>query len=256
MAKIKGARSRSSKSFVMPDGFLSHMSLAGYFTIVVLLGCSFVMVALSWEFLRRSKSSRLDGDWLLNQVRYLIAEENASPSLWREYLAQLHRPLSRICCELLALNTPTLEKADYFLAGQIDRERLKLERGLSHLGTIAVIAPFVGLLGTVVGITKTFADVAKQGKAGIEVVSAGVSEALVATAIGLLVAITSVVLFNHFKKRFEDMVTEWDITARHLLTVLVTEESQRAELFSAEQTRQPTTSVETFLENRQQAEEG
>ena len=226
------------------------MSTAGYFTLVVLFACSFFMVALSWELFRRVRRSELDGDWLLNQLRYLMLEKKLEASVWQEYLHQLNRPLSRICGELLSLNNPGLDKGDFFLETLLERERIDLEKGLSHLGTIAVIAPFVGLFGTVVGITKTFADVARMGKAGIEVVSAGVSEALVATAVGLLVAISSVVIFNFFKKKFEVMLSEWDVGSRHLLTILTTEPESRASLFSERQTRHPTKSAELFLESR------
>ena len=240
----------------MPNGLLSHMSTAGYFTLVVLFGCSFFMVALSWELFRRMRRSELDGDWLLNQLRYLMQEKRLDASVWQEYLLQLNRPLSRVCGELLSLKEPGLERGDFFLETLLDRERMELEKGLSHLGTIAVIAPFVGLFGTVVGITKTFADVAEMGKAGIEVVSAGVSEALVATAVGLLVAITSVVIFNYFKKRFEEMLTGWDIASRHLLTVLTNDVESRESLFSNRQTCHPTKSAELFLEAKNNASEG
>lgn len=232
------------------------MSTAGYFTLVVLFGCSFFMLALSWELFRRARRSELNGDWLLNQLRFLMLEKKLEASVWQEYLLQLNRPLSRVCGELLSLKEPGLERGDFFLETLLERERLELEKGLSHLGTIAVIAPFVGLFGTVVGITKTFADVAKMGKAGIEVVSAGVSEALIATAVGLLVAITSVVIFNYFKKRFEVMLTEWDVNSRHLLTILTTEPKSRDSLFSERQTCHPTTSAERFLEARAKAQEG
>jgi biopolymer transport protein ExbB/TolQ len=83
-----------------------------------------------------------------------------------------------------------------------------LEANLSILGTIAVIAPFVGLFGTVLGIIQAFDSIAKHGKTGIETVGAGVAEALVTTAAGLLVAIVSVVFFNFFKSKIKRMIGE------------------------------------------------
>lgn len=217
----------------MDLSLLQNMSLAGFLTLAILLLCSLTMVALGLDLRKRASSQLLEGEWLLGQLRYLLFQEQVEKSVARDYLAQLDRPITRICGELLCLKKPTLEAGDYLLSGLIDRERLRLEQGLSHLGTIAVIAPFVGLFGTVVGITKTFADVAKMGKAGIEVVSAGVAEALVATAVGLVVAIVSVVLFNHFKTRFDNAVSEWDVTARALLSLLTSDKADQKGLFSA-----------------------
>lgn len=72
----------------------------------------------------------------------------------------------------------------------------ELRRGLSVLASIGSVAPFVGLLGTVVGIISAFQGIAATGSGGLGAVSAGIAEALVETALGLLVAIPSVLLFN------------------------------------------------------------
>ena len=233
----------------MDLSLLQNMSLAGFLTLAILLLCSLAMVALGLELRKRASSQILEGEWLLGQLRYLLFQEEVDKSVARDYLNQLDRPIARICGEVLCLQKPTLEAGDYLLSGLLDRERLRLEQGLSHLGTIAVIAPFVGLFGTVVGITKTFADVAKMGKAGIEVVSAGVAEALVATAVGLVVAIVSVVLFNHFKTRFDNAVSEWDVTARALLSLLTSEKADQKSLFSAINPEAiSVNSAQTFLE--------
>jgi len=72
----------------------------------------------------------------------------------------------------------------------------ELRRGVWFIGTIGSLAPYIGLLGTVIGIMVAFGSIAETGDAGFDVVSAGISEALIATAVGLLVAITSLALFN------------------------------------------------------------
>jgi biopolymer transport protein ExbB len=78
-----------------------------------------------------------------------------------------------------------------------------LERNLGIIGTIAVIAPFVGLFGTVLGIIRAFQDIALKGNSTPAVVAAGVSEALVTTATGLIIAVIAVVFFNYFKTRIK-----------------------------------------------------
>ena len=80
-------------------------------------------------------------------------------------------------------------------------EKPDLEKNLNLLGTIASNAPYVGLLGTVMGIMKAFNDLASAPGQGNEVVMAGIAHALVSTALGLAVAIPAVVAFNHFQKK-------------------------------------------------------
>ncbi len=82
-------------------------------------------------------------------------------------------------------------------------EGTELRRGLGALATIGSTAPFVGLFGTVVGIINSFAEIARTGSGGMETVSAGIAEALVATALGILVAVPAVVLFNYFSSKVE-----------------------------------------------------
>lgn len=71
------------------------------------------------------------------------------------------------------------------------------------LGTVGVSAPFIGLLGTVIGIIKSFHNMAIQGSGGFAVVASGISEALVATALGLAVAIVAVIFYNYFHTKLE-----------------------------------------------------
>ncbi len=81
------------------------------------------------------------------------------------------------------------------------KQQQDLDRWLIILGTIGSNAPFIGLLGTVLGIIKAFHDLAFDSQGGPSVVMAGIAEALVATAVGLLVAIPAVIFFNYFKNR-------------------------------------------------------
>ncbi len=89
-------------------------------------------------------------------------------------------------------------------------ERPALDRSLNFLATIGSNAPFVGLLGTVLGIMKAFRDLAANASAGNEAVMTGIAEALVATAVGLIVAIPAVIAYNSFQKQVRSVMQGLD----------------------------------------------
>lgn len=91
---------------------------------------------------------------------------------------------------------------------QVMRAKIHWERNLSILATIGSNSPFVGLFGTVLGIIKAFHDLSQQQAQGVQTVTAGISEALVATAVGILVAIPAVVAFNFFQRRVKAALGE------------------------------------------------
>ncbi len=88
------------------------------------------------------------------------------------------------------------------------RIKISWERNLAILATIGSNAPFLGLFGTVLGIMQAFHDLSKQSSQGVQTVTSGISEALIATAVGLLVAIPAVVAFNLFQRRVKTALTE------------------------------------------------
>ncbi|MFN7728276.1 MAG: MotA/TolQ/ExbB proton channel family protein [Bdellovibrio sp.] len=89
-------------------------------------------------------------------------------------------------------------------------ERPELERSLGFLATIGSNAPYIGLLGTVLGIMKAFQDLAQSSDAGQQTVMAGISLALVATAAGLFVAIPAVVGYNYFQRQVRGILQSLD----------------------------------------------
>lgn len=106
------------------------------------------------------------------------------------------------------------------LEAALSDEKRHLEGRLLWLGTLGNNAPFVGLFGTVLGVIKAFHDLAESG-AGPEVVMAGLSEALVATAVGLLVAIPAVLAYNFLQKKLRDLLAETEALGLRLKSVKV-----------------------------------
>jgi len=102
----------------------------------------------------------------------------------------------------------------------------KLKRGLGSLATIGSTAPFIGLFGTVVGILHAFQQIASSKSTGMGAVAGGISEALVTTAFGLLVAIPAVMAFNYFTNKVESFDVEMDNSSSELVDYFI-KQSQR-----------------------------
>jgi len=103
----------------------------------------------------------------------------------------------------------------------------ELKRGISSLATIGSTAPFVGLFGTVVGIINAFRGIASEKSAGLGAVSAGISEALVTTAVGLFVAVPAVWMFNYFNSKLEAFDVEMGNSSSELIDYFI-KRSQRS----------------------------
>jgi len=117
-----------------------------------------------------------------------------------------NNPAGRIFLNVLEREgSERLETASTIAAEAMFEETQKLKKHLWILGTVASSAPFIGLLGTVVGIIKSFESMAVAGTGGFAVVAAGISEALVATALGLAVAIIAVIFYNYFQTRISNL---------------------------------------------------
>ena len=112
------------------------------------------------------------------------------------------------------------ESVEDLIAGALGREKGRYEKRLDFLATLASNAPYIGLFGTVLGIVRSFRDLAANMADASSAVMAGIAEALIATAVGLLVAIPAVVAFNVFKGRVRTSVTDCQMLARILLSHL------------------------------------
>ena len=116
------------------------------------------------------------------------------------------------------------EAVQEVIAGGIIRQRMHYERFLAFLGTLGNNAPFIGLLGTVLGIIRAFQDLAMaapgQAAQGPQTVMAGISQALVATAIGLFVALPAVVAYNGFQRWLKAIVSRTNTLGHALVAHL------------------------------------
>lgn len=107
--------------------------------------------------------------------------------------------------ETLDMHLATLENLQRAMRKAESQELAKLSSTLSFLATAGSSAPFIGLFGTVWGIMVSFHDIGVRGSASLAVVAPGISEALVATAAGLAVAIPAVIFYNHYSSKLDDI---------------------------------------------------
>jgi biopolymer transport protein ExbB/biopolymer transport protein TolQ len=104
----------------------------------------------------------------------------------------------------------------------------RFRRGLGVLATVGATAPFVGLLGTTMGVVNAFTGMAEMGSGGLAAISAGIAEALITTAFGLLVAVPAVWLFNFFQNRVELVGMEIEYGSKEFLNLLLVLEQRLA----------------------------
>ena len=123
--------------------------------------------------------------------------------------------------EYAAVSNETIEKVIYRAMNiEIVEQITKLEKNLVSLATIGSISPFIGLLGTVWGIMNSFQSLATNTQNALSIVAPGISEALVATALGLIAAIPAVLFYNKFIAQLDKLTLKYENFSEHLIKVL------------------------------------
>jgi biopolymer transport protein ExbB len=191
----------------------------GGFTLWLLVFCSVLLVGVIFERWYKIKSLLIDHEWLLAQMAYFLQEGNKQKAL--EFCQQIPGCLPRVFEVGLNRYDRRQEDIESAMGTAITEQSHQLDRNLGIIGTLAVIAPFIGLFGTVMGIIRSFEDIAKKGASNPSVVSAGVAEALIATAAGLFVAILSVISFNYFKGRTRLATQQMQVSSNRLVEMML-----------------------------------
>jgi len=179
-----------------------HRGAIATYPLILLSVVSVAVVLERLWTLRNIRSATLRiADSILDAVRR--GERDFALAVCRN---NSHSPAGRIFLAVISLyGDRELESAGAFATEAMFEETQKLREHLWILGTVASSAPFIGLLGTVVGIIKSFENMAIVGTGGFAVVAAGISEALVATALGLGVGIIAVIFYNYFQTRISNV---------------------------------------------------
>jgi biopolymer transport protein TolQ len=190
------------------------------------------VILLKTRLIRRSRKESEQFIDLFRQRKNYASLYRDSQALEDSHLAQVFRigyaEMNRMSKSLETKNLQELrgnpevllENVDRALQGGMMSERQRFESFLPLLATTGSTAPFIGLFGTVWGIMTSFQDIGLKGAANLAVVAPGISEALVATAMGLAAAIPAVVAYNHFANRIRMIENEMSHFSADFLNIL------------------------------------
>jgi biopolymer transport protein ExbB/TolQ len=186
--------------------------------LLVFLSIAAVAVALErlWFFMRARRQRQKVTDML-------AALEKDGPEAARKALGDarsMEAAVARVCLDHMADGAESMQEQ---VTAVVDTDRVSYERGLAFLGTLGSNAPFVGLFGTVLGIVRSFHDLAASTTQGSQSVMAGIAEALVATAVGLLVALPSVATYNALMRHVETAVVAANAVSHKILAYVKSE---------------------------------
>jgi len=193
---------------------LLEMMKSGWLVISILFICSIFSITVILERLHTLRRSKLDAaQFTANILKMLDAGDVAEAVA---YCDRFPRPLARVVRAVLLTPGERADKERVMLHA-LRVEVRRLETYVPALGTIGSIAPFIGLFGTVIGIIRAFRDMYIHAGGGMEVVSAGIAEALVTTAMGLLVAIPAIAGYNYCIIRIKRLAEEVELYAYQVI---------------------------------------
>ncbi|MFH1845019.1 MAG: MotA/TolQ/ExbB proton channel family protein [bacterium] len=206
-------------------------------TMVVLLACSVVTVGFAVERTLYFATTATNARSFLRDLSQRM--QASGPQAALELCQSKRSSLARVMAQAVTHLRCSREEITQRVNTAIEVEQVEMERNLSVLGTMSNIAPLLGLFGTVVGIIRAFADIARTGSGGGAVVAMGVSEALLTTAAGIIVAVVATVFFNIFVRRIRKRSVELE-DAREVFLTVRTQIKRRAQQRQATQTRRIT----------------
>jgi biopolymer transport protein ExbB len=195
--------------------FLEFTLLGAEWVLWLLIALSVASVAVMIERWRFLRARRIDVDALMTDVRQALASGDTSAARKR-WDGSLAMPAAVALSGLDEAAHGADAAAEAMTSAKV-RARQAYDARLVFLGTLGNNAPFIGLFGTVLGIIQAFNDLADNPRGDATIVMEGISEALVATAVGLLVAIPAVVAFNYFNRRVRREVSATDGVAHGIL---------------------------------------
>ena len=197
---------------------LLKLTIAGgsEWVMILLIILSVLSLAIIFERLLFFRRRRRELDELDRQLTPLLGRRDKLDAV-RSAVTKAKDPTLETALALEDDEDGDDDAVEKLVSSALGRERLRLEKRLGFLGTLGSNAPFIGLFGTVLGIIRAFNDLSLDSKGGSSAVMAGISEALVATAIGLFVAIPAVMAFNYFQRELDHVLSTSESLAQSIL---------------------------------------
>ena len=199
--------------------FFEILSMGGW-TLYLLFAISILSVSIIiLKIIEFKSKSETDADKLLLKVKNSLMKGSLTGIL--DYCKLINTPVANtITAGLMRFAEAGDSDVEETMKRTITKETVKLERYTTVLATIGAVSVYIGLFGTVLGIIRSFHDISLAGSGGISVVIGGVSEALIATAAGLCVAIPAVAAYNFFTKSIDVFVLKMEYTVSALKEIL------------------------------------
>ena len=207
----------------MHEIFKQAALLGDIWILWILLAASVLSVAVMFDRWRTFRQNRIDFTAFFEGLREKLEQGNADDAL--NYCAKFSAMENRIAAHGLKNFSRGPQSVEEAMKSALVIERGLLEKNLVVLSTMGNNAPFIGLLGTVLGVIKAFNDLGVAGSAGVSVVMTGISAALIATAFGILLAIPAVIANNYFQTRLRRMASNTQ-SLIHLMQVYLRAEHQ------------------------------
>lgn len=184
-----------------------------------IMACSVMALAIAIERFLVLRRATIDTREFMDTMRTVLRQNRIQEAI--EICNETAAPVARIMRAGILKHGRSKEDIREAIEDAGHLEIPRLERYLSALATIAHITPLLGLLGTVAGMIKAFAQIQnKQGLVNPSDLAEGISNALVTTAAGLTVAIPTLVIYNYFVTRVDNMVLEMEISSAELVELL------------------------------------
>ena len=200
----------------------------GKFVLLLLLAtsvASWTIIVAKWKTMKAALQENevfLESFWKSKNLEesFIRSEKYAQSPVARVFRSGVQELKRYTSAEAPNESQQRMEVLSRALARQSNTEVAQLEKNLGWLATTASAAPFVGLFGTVWGIMDSFHKIGVTGSANLAVVAPGISEALIATAFGIGVAIPAVVAYNHFNGVIKRQATDMDCFSQDFLNIV------------------------------------
>lgn len=191
-----------------------------------IIACSIVGLAISIERFISLRRASIDTREFMDTMRQVLRQNRIQEAV--DICDETDAPVARIMKAGILKHDRTKEEIREAIDDAGHFEIPRLERYLSGLATCANIAPLLGLLGTVSGMIKAFAQIQnKRGQVNPSDLAEGIGNALVTTAAGLTVAIPMLVIYNYYVSKIDNMIIEMEISSSELLDLLTRNHGER-----------------------------